>query len=265
MVGRVLHSITEKDVDKIVDFIREVVNSTGCNGIVVGASGGLDSAVTVKLCADAIGSEKVMSIFMPSLLTPEEDRIHTEEMSRAWGTGYEVINMQPVIEAFTKTLVSDARAPLERGNISARCRMIALYNRAKKLNCLVAGTSNRSEYIMGYFTKFGDGAYDLDPIIDLYKTQVWQVAEIIGVPRKVIQKVPTAGLWEGQTDEDEMEITYHDLDLILHGISFGLSDEEIAKDIGVGIPKISDVRYRVLTMEHKRIQAYRPDIDFNDP
>ncbi|AIZ56680.1 putative NH(3)-dependent NAD(+) synthetase [Candidatus Methanoplasma termitum] len=265
MVVKALHTITEKDVDEIVDFIRGVVKRTGCKGIVMGVSGGLDSAVTAKLCADAIGPDNVLGIFMPSVLTPREDRDHTEEMSRSWNIGYEVVNVQPAIEAFTKTLASDVRAPLERGNISARCRMIVLYNRAKKLNYLVAGTSNRSEYMMGYFTKFGDGAYDIGPIIDLYKTQVWQVAEIIGVPKKVIEKVPTAGLWEGQTDEEEMGITYRHLDIILNGMSFGLSDEQIAKDAAIDISKVSEIRCTVSKMGHKRMQAYRPDICFNDP
>ena len=143
--------------------------------------------------------------------------------------------------------------------------MIVLYNRAKKLDYLVVGTSNRSEYLMGYFTKFGDGASDMVPIIDLYKTQVWQIAEIIGVPKEVIEKVPTAGLWEGQTDEEEMGITYRDLDLVLNGITFGQTDEEISSEVGVIVDKISEVREQVGRMEHKRVLASRPDMDFNYP
>ena len=285
MAGGMIHSITREDVDTIIDFIRDVVNGTGCNGLVVGASGGLDSAVTTKLCADAIGPENILNIFMPSANTPSEDRILTERLSKRWGTGYEVIGIQAAVGAFTRMIVSDPKAAMSKyqrdtilreevssdgvpvgiGNISARCRMTILYNRARTLNYLVAGTSNRSEYMMGYFTKFGDGASDLAPIIGLYKTQVRQMAEMISVPREVIEKVPTAGLWEGQTDEGEMGITYHDLDIVLNGIAFGLSDSEILKNVKAGTSKILEIRQRVAEMEHKRDATRRPDIIFNEP
>ncbi|MCL2032890.1 MAG: NAD+ synthase [Methanomassiliicoccaceae archaeon] len=265
MVGKKLHDITNEDVDSIVRFINDVVKKAGCKGLIVGTSGGLDSAVTTKLCIKAIGAENVLSIFMPSVITPPADYIQTRELSRAWGVDYKVIDVQPAINTFTGMLFSNVEAPLEKGNISARCRMIILYNRAKKLDYLVAGTSNRSEYMMGYFTKFGDGASDIMPIIDLYKTQVRQIAELVGVPKDIIEKVPTAGLWEGQTDEEEMGITYRDLDLVLNGITFGLSDEQISEDVGINISKVSEVRERVGNMEHKRLPAPRPDIAFNDP
>jgi len=265
MTGRALHSITKEDIDSMIDFIKAVVKDTGSRGLVIGASGGLDSAVTTKLCADALGAKHVLNIFMPSAVTPAADYKLTASLSRKWGVRYEVVGIQPAIDVFTGILLSDVKVPLEKGNISARCRMVVLYNRAKKLNYLVAGTSNRSEYMMGYFTKFGDGASDVVPMIDLYKTQVRQVAEMIGVPKEIIDKVPSAGLWEGQTDEGEMGITYHDLDIVLDGIAFGRTDEEIAKDAGVGRSKVLEIRGRVSGMEHKRTLAYRPDVTFNDP
>jgi len=261
MTGRALHEITKWDVDALIDFIKGVAEDARCKGMVVGASGGLDSAVTAKLCADAVGAENVLNIFMPSAVTPAADHIATEKLSGLWETDHEVIDVQPAIDAFAGML--DAGEPLEKGNISARCRMLILYNRAKKLNYLVAGTTNRSEYMMGYFTKFGDGASDLSPIIGLYKTQVRQVAEIIGVPKEIIKKIPTAGLWEGQTDEGEMGITYHDLDIILNGITLGLPDDEIAKDVRTGISKISEIRSRAAETEHKRKASCRPDTRFN--
>jgi NAD+ synthase len=264
MNGKKLHDITKEDVDHIVDFIRDVVEDTGCKGLVVGASGGLDSAVTTKLCVDAVGAENILNIFMPAAVTPPADYSVAADLSKRWGTGYKVIDIQPAVSVFTGMLFSNVEAPLEKGNISARCRMMVLYNRAKKTDYLVAGTTNRSEYMMGYFTKFGDGAFDIAPIIDLYKTQVWQVANMIGVPKEIIEKVPTAGLWEGQTDESEMGITYRDLDIVLDGIAFGASDDEIASDVGIGRSKVAEVRVRVAAMEHKRIQAYRPAIKFND-
>jgi len=265
MAGEKLHTVTEEDIDSIVRFIKDTVKRTGCKGLAVGASGGLDSAVTTKLCVDAVGGENVLSIFMPAVVTPPSDYILTADLSKKWGTGYKVVDIQPAVAVFTGMLFSGTETPLEKGNISARCRMMVLYNRAKKTDYLVAGTTNRSEYMMGYFTKFGDGASDIAPMIDLYKTQVWQAAKLIGVPKEIIERVPTAGLWEGQTDESEMGITYRDLDIVLNGIAFGRSDDEISKDVSVGKQKISEVRERVKAMEHKRIQAYRPDIVFNDP
>ncbi|MDR0309650.1 MAG: NAD+ synthase [Candidatus Methanoplasma sp.] len=264
MDGRALHRITEKDIDATTGFIREVVKDTGCKGLVVGTSGGLDSAVATKLCADAIGAENVLNIFMPSAVTPPADYALTADLSKMWGTGYKLVDVQPAISTFTGMLFSNVEAPLEKGNISARCRMIVLYNRAKKLEYLVVGTTNRSEYMMGYFTKFGDGASDIMPMVGLYKTQVRQVAEMIGVPKEIIEKVPTAGMWEGQTDEEEMGITYRDLDIVLDGISFGASDDDIIKDSGIIASKVSEIRGRTASMEHKRMQARCPALTFND-
>ncbi|MCL1978910.1 MAG: NAD+ synthase [Methanomassiliicoccaceae archaeon] len=265
MAGRTLHKITKEDIDAIVDFIKKTVEEAGCKGLVVGMSGGLDSAVTTKLCAEAIGAGKIMNIFMPSVVTPPSDYILTKDLCRSWGTDYKVIDVQPAINTFTGMLFSNIEAPLEKGNITARCRMIILYNRAKKMDYLVAGTSNRSEYMMGYFTKFGDGASDIVPIIGLYKTQVRQAAELMGIPKEIIGKVPTAGLWEGQTDEEEMGITYRDLDIVLNGIAFGQSDTEISEGVEIGVQKISEVRGQVEIMKHKRSLAARPDTMFNDP
>jgi NAD+ synthase len=265
MVGEKIHAVTMKEIDQIVSFIRDTVKKTGCKGIVLGASGGVDSAVTTKLCADAIGAENILNIFMPSLVTPPGDYVQTGDLCKRWGTDYKVIDVQPAIDAFTGMLFSNVQVQSEKGNISARCRMMVLYNRAKKMDYLVAGTTNRSEYMMGYFTKFGDGASDIMPIVGLYKTQVWQAAELIGVPKEIIDKVPTAGLWEGQTDEEEMGITYHDLDITLNGITFGRSDEEISKNAGISLSKVTEVRRQVEAMKHKRSPAYRPDVTFNDP
>lgn len=260
-----LHKIDMTDIRRITEFIRDATDRSGCKGLIIGISGGLDSAVTTKLCIDAIGPEKVINIFMPSAVTPPADYTLTSDLCSMWGTEYRIIDVQPAIDTFTGMLFTNTEAPLERGNISARCRMTVLYNRAKKRDALIAGTSNRSEYMMGYFTKFGDGAYDIAPMIDLYKTQVRQAAELIGVPKEIIDKVPTAGLWEGQTDEDEMGISYKDLDNVLNGISFGCSDEEISSNANVPRPKVFEIRDRVAKMEHKRVQAARPDIKFNDP
>lgn len=251
-------SITSDDVNELKSFIKSTVAKAGAKGVVIGLSGGIDSAVATKLCADALGPENVLNVFMPSRVTPPEDYKVTSELSSQWGTEFRVVDVQPAVDALAAVLLSDAETPLERGNISARCRMIVLYNLAKKRQYLVVGTSNQSEIMMGYFTKFGDGACDMTPLANLYKTEVRQIAALIGVPQPIIDKPPSAGLWEGQTDESDMGIKYEDLDKILHGMEQDRTDSQIAADTGLPKETISDIRRQVRSMEHKRLPAIRP-------
>lgn len=250
--------ITREDVESLTAFIANTVKDIGCKGVVVGLSGGIDSATVTKLCADALGPEKVLNVFMPSRVTPAEDYKTTAELSSMWGTEYRVVDIQPAVDALAAVLLSGKETPLERGNISARCRMTVLYNLAKKRDYVVMGTSNQSELMMGYFTKFGDGACDVTPLANLYKTEVRQVARIIGVPEPVIAKPPSAGLWEGQTDESEMGIRYEDLDGILYDLEQDRSDVQIAHDTNLPVEEIARIRKQVKSMEHKRLPAIRP-------
>ena len=248
---------TEDDAVELRGFIRKYVEGSGSKGVVVGLSGGIDSAVVVKLAADAIGAENVHAVFMPSAVTSDADRECVERLAKDWGIGLETVSIQPAVDAFAEIL-GGKLSPLETGNITARCRMTLLYARAKTLGCIVLGTSNQSEYMMGYFTKHGDGGSDAAPIVGLYKTNVRQLARIIGVPEDIIDKPPSAGLWEGQTDESEMGITYEDLDHVLHSIEAGRTDAEIAEDIGLDIAQVADIRVRVKAMSHKRVPPARP-------
>ena len=250
--------ITEEDVADLTGFIRSTVQKIGCKGVVVGLSGGVDSATVTKLCVDALGPEKVLNVFMPSRVTPAEDYKTTSELSSMWGTEYRVVDVQPAVDALAAVLLSGRETPLERGNISARCRMIVLYNLAKKRDYIVMGTSNQSELMMGYFTKFGDGACDVTPLANMYKTEVRQIARIIGVPEPIIAKPPSAGLWEGQTDESEMGITYENLDGILYDMEQDRTDPQIAADTGLPLSEIERIRKQVVSMEHKRLPAVRP-------
>ncbi len=248
---------TEDDAVELRGFIRRYVEDSGSKGVVVGLSGGIDSAVVVKLAVDALGPEKVHAIFMPSDVTPKQDYECVEGLAKDWGIDLEIINIQSAADAFADLLGGEL-TPLERGNITARCRMTILYARAKSLGSIVLGTSNQSEYMMGYFTKYGDGGSDAAPIVGLYKTNVRHLARIIGVPEDIISKPPSAGLWEGQTDEGEMGITYAELDHVLHAIENGWTDAEIAADVGVDTVRVSEIRERVRAMAHKRVPAARP-------
>ena len=248
---------TEDDAEELRSFIRDYVRRSGCDGVVVGLSGGIDSAVITKLAVDAIGADRVCSIYLPMDSSPSGDRECTERLSGLWGTEYECIDIQPAIDAFREMLHSDL-SPMDVGNISARCRMTVLYSRAKSMNRIVLGTSNQSELMMGYFTKFGDGACDLVPLANMYKTNVRQLARLLGIPADIISKPPSAGFWEGQTDEDEMGISYDLLDQVLYGIEQEDSDVAISSYTGVPVDQVTSIRDRVSLMEHKRLGAARP-------
>ncbi len=259
MEFRGLHRITRADADSLEGFILKTMEDTGTSGAVVGISGGIDSAVIVKMCADALGPENVHAIFMPTDLTPEEDYRQTKMMCDMWGVHYEVVNIQPAVDAFSEMIPWDGCDPLQKGNVMARCRMIVLYDHARRSRSLVYGTTNRTEYLMGYMTKFGDGAEDVTPMIDLYKTQVWQIAEVIGVPQEIIDKVPTAGLWKGQTDEEEMGITYHSLDQALNVLEQGGDDKAMATAANITMSKASEIRQQVKSMAHKHGTSILPE------
>jgi len=250
--------ITEDDVKKLTDGIRNAVRRTGCSGVVIGLSGGIDSAVVAKLCVNAIGAENVLCVFMPSRATPAEDYKITADLCSKWKMEYRILDVQPAVDSLSAILTATTNTPLDRGNIVARCRMIVLYNLAKKYGRVVMGASNESEIMIGYFTKFGDGACDISPLSGIYKTQVRQIAKIIGVPEKVIKKKPSAGLWEGQTDEEEIGITYDDLDPVLYSFRAERSDKEISDMTGVPVDIVAAVRNKIKNSEHKRHPPIRP-------
>ena len=235
MTGVKIPNITKEDVEGLTGFIKRTIEDIGCKGVVIGISGGLDSATVTKLCVDAIGSDRILNVFMPSRVTPAEDYKTTSELCSMWGTEYKVVDIQPAVDALAAVLLTGKETPLERGNISARCRMIVLYNLAKKRDYIVMGTSNQSEIMMGR-----------------------QIAAMIGVPEPIIAKPPSAGLWEGQTDESEMGITYKDLDGILYDMEQDRSDAQIAADTGLSREKVAEIRRQVESMEHKRLPAVRP-------
>lgn len=257
MVGRIPR-VTSDDIQNLKTFIKDSVESTKCSGVVIGLSGGIDSAVVTKLAADTIGPERILNVFMPSRVTPAADYKTTMDICQKWGTEYKIVDIQPAVDALTSVLLSEIEAPLERGNISARCRMIVLYNLAKKRDYIVAGTSNQSELMTGYFTKFGDGACDMTPLAGTYKTEVKQIAAMIGIPQDIIDKPPSAGFWEGQTDESEMGISYDYLDAILYDMDMDFDDDVIAEDLGIPLERVKNIRGLVASMEHKRLPPMRP-------
>jgi NAD+ synthase len=201
--------------DRIADWIAAHVRAAGLTGSVVGLSGGIDSAVVSGLCVRALGAEQVLGVIMPCHSGPR-DAADAALAARTWGMTPETYDLSAIHDAYRQLLPPGS--DLADANLKPRLRMITLYHRANTLGRLVVGTGNKSELLVGYYTKYGDGGVDLLPIAGLYKHQVRELARELGVPDELIQKPPSAGLWEGQTDEAEMGMSYAQLDTALDAI-----------------------------------------------
>ncbi|WP_018248238.1 NAD+ synthase [Orenia marismortui] len=199
-------------VDKLVEWIQKKVKQAGCNGVVVGLSGGIDSAVTATLCKKAF-PENTFGVIMPCYSDPQDAK-DAKLVAEKFAIPYQVVDLSTTFDQLLKSI--EGRADVEKSmavaNIKPRLRMTTLYYYASIKNSLVVGTDNRSELKVGYFTKYGDGGIDIAPLGNLVKLEVREVASALGIPEKIITKDPSAGLWGGQTDEAEMGITYEELD-----------------------------------------------------
>ena len=241
----------DKVVSRIVEFIHKTVENANAKGVVVGISGGVDSATTAFLCVKALGKEKVFGLIMPEKgVTREEDVEDALEVCSILGIRHKIVYINPMVEVFLNNL--DKGSDIAIANLKPRIRMIINYYYANTLNYLVAGTGNKSELMVGYYTKYGDGGVDFLPIGDLYKTEVWELAKYLGVPEKIIKKTPSAGLWVGQTDEGELGITYVKLDTILKALEKGYKPEEIPEKFDVSVEEVKKVVELIEKSKHKR-------------
>jgi NAD+ synthase len=197
----------------IGEFIRSQLRQAGFERVVLGLSGGVDSGLVAYLAAEAIGAERLLCVLMPYRTSSEASVRDAEEVVRRLGCASELVDISPMVDGFYG---SDPDAsPLRRGNFMARMRMSVLYDRSVTWNGLVIGTGNKTESLIGYTTVFGDSACAFNPVGDLYKSQVRQLATDLGVPDEIIRKAPSADLWPGQTDEAEAGFSYPELDRIL--------------------------------------------------
>jgi NAD+ synthase len=231
------------EAERIEQMIRHTLWSSGSDGIVVGVSGGLDSALSASLCAAAIGGEKVKGLLLPSAVTREEDIRDAEEVCTRLGIPAVTIPIQPILDRYRMIPNYSGSAYLE-GNLMARIRMTLLYYHANRDNRLVCGTSNRSEYLLGYCTKYGDNAADFQPLLHLYKTEVYALARDKGLPAAILNKPPSAGLWAGQTDEEDLGLPYVEIDRALRAL-------ETNRWVPVS-PEEERVLQRVQESQHKR-------------
>lgn len=235
----------------IVRFVRAHAFDDGGDGVVLGLSGGIDSALCARLCVAAVGPERVLAVALPDAAFPAALLDEGRDYARSLGIEHRVVGIDPV-ERAARAALPEITDRTTLGNVKARARMMLLYSLARERRRRVIGTGNKSELLLGYFTKFGDGAADLLPIGDLYKTQVRELAQRLDLPRAIRERPPTAGLWEGQTDEGELGLPYAVLDQILFGLEQLVPAEEIAAALGQPLGTVVGVERRVLAHRHKR-------------
>ncbi len=249
---------------KIERFIRTYFENSGAKGIVLGMSGGIDSNTVAALCARAIGGDRILGLMLPEKETFNSKDIEDAHLvADTFHIKTELCDITPALEGFYKSIPSfDLSDRLCKGNIKARTRMIYLYYHANKASRIVCGSSDKSETMMGYFTKWGDAASDIAPIMDLYKTQVRSLAQHIGIPAELALKPSTPALWPNQSAEGELGIKYELLDLVLFGIERFMSTKEIAAETDLDEKEIERIKERWLAVEHKRRLPLAPKLEY---
>jgi NAD+ synthase len=242
----------DTDVARTVigEFIRGQLRQAGFERLVLGLSGGIDSALVACLAAEAIGADHLLCVLMPYRTSSDASRADAELVVERLGSASELVDISPMVDAFFAA-DPDASA-VRRGNVMARQRMTVLYDRSVTWGGLVVGTGNKTESLIGYTTLFGDSACAFNPIGDLYKSQVRQLSQAIGVPERIITKAPSADLWPGQTDETEAGFSYPVLDRLLYWrIDRRRSDEEMG-ELGFDPELVARVDRMIATSEFKR-------------
>ncbi|SNR26075.1 NAD+ synthase [Halorubrum vacuolatum] len=244
----------------IVSFIAETVDGAGADGAVLGLSGGIDSTLTAYLAVEALGPEGLHGITMPSEVNDPDVMSDAERVAEALGIEYDVVEIQPIADAFFEALPEAAESRMAKGNVFVRTRAVCNYFVANAENRVVLGTGNRAEAMTGYFTKYGDQAVDCNPIGNLYKMQVRQLAAHVGVPYDLVMQEPTAGMWSGQTDAEEMGLDYDTVDAILAvHVDGGLSRSAIVRELDVPKAAVDRVVELYERSAHKRSMPPAPE------
>lgn len=239
--------------EQCVSFIRATLAGSGHHKLVVGLSGGIDSALAAGLAVRALGAEKVLGVMMPYASSSAASLTDAAAVASVLGMKTEKIEITPMADEFLKSIPETEL--VRRGNIMARCRMVVLFDISARDGSLVLGTGNRTEDLLGYTTMHGDNACALNPLGHLYKTEVCLLARHLGLPDSVLTKAPSADLWTGQADEDELGYTYAQADhLLVHMIDEGLGLKQL-ETLGYASDLIDRVSARVRQMAFKRVAA----------
>jgi len=257
----IINEIKDQDYASITEtiekFLSEQIEKNHVKGIILGLSGGVDSAVLAYICKRKL-KEKTLAIIMPdTTITPKTETEDALKMIALTGIEYKLIDIKPIVNEYTMYLEPNVRS---RGNLRARVRTNILYYYANIKDYLVLGSSDKSEHLIGYFTKFGDGASDLAPIISLYKLQVRDIAKYLGVPENIISKKSSPHLWEEHEAEKELGASYEEIDSILYCLcDKKLSVEETSKITQIEKSIVEKIHELNLNSEHKRLSAQKPD------
>jgi len=236
----------------LVDFLRTEITRAGFSRAVVGLSGGVDSALACFLAAEALGPENVLAVRMPYQTSAPDSLEHAALVIGQTGVRELTVPITPMAESFLGAIPADQA--VRRGNVLARLRMIVLYDRSAEFGGLVVGTGNKTEILLGYTTLYGDSACALNPLGDLYKTQIRQLARAIGVPEVIVAKPPSADLWAGQTDEGELGFTYERVDQLLLLLVDGRHSPESCVEAGFDRAFVQAVLERIRRNQFKRLQ-----------
>ena len=245
----------KETVERILRFLRDYLDKSDTSKLVLGMSGGLDSSVTAALCAEAAGGKNVLGIYMPEDETRNNSASEdATAIANTFHINLKTINITKILTAATSTIpIKDrARNLVPHGNVKARVRSMILYYFANIEHRIVVGTGDKSEIMLGYFTKYGDGACDILPIADFYKTTVRALAKYLRLPKRVYSKPASPELWPGQTATGELGLGYDRLDEILWGLERLMSDEDIAEQTDLPLQAVRGVRARWTGSEHKR-------------
>jgi NAD+ synthase len=255
MISIVDLSINCHEIESLImDFIKSSVEKAGLDGAIVSVSGGIDSAVTLALTVKALTPEKVTAITLPERdITPQRDITDVMQHCRQLGLTCDTVDITSMLHVITDNLPNfTIQDRICTGNIKSRLRMIIGYYFANMQRKMVIGTSNKTELLTGFFTKYGDGGVDLLPLGGLYKTQIRQLGDYLKVPENIQKKPPSPGFFPGQTDEDDLGVDYTTIDLILYTWEKGYTAKEISDIINVDLNKVQSILWRVKNSEHKR-------------
>jgi NAD+ synthase len=245
--------INQDTVKVLVNFLYNETTRFGIKRLVIGLSGGIDSTVAAYLAVKALGKKNVLGILMPYKTSSADSVKDALTVVKALGIKSMIINLTCAVDSLAENDPDILKNKVRFGNIMARMRMICLYDQSNEFKGLVLGTGNKTEILLGYSTLYGDSASAINPLGDLYKTQVWQLAELLKCPKEIIKKKPSADLWKGQTDEGELGFTYKEADeLLYYMIDQRYSDEDL-KDIGFKPQFIQIVKKLIQRNQFKRV------------